>query len=323
MRERELQTYTLTVPTADDGQDEKNRLDKFLSGSLAELSRTRIKSLIQCGQVTLSGGKVTEPSHRVKSGDEIRIEIPPLRPALPQGQSIALNVTFEDEDLIVIEKPAGLVVHPAPGNPDRTLVNALIAHCGSSLSGIGGDARPGIVHRLDKNTSGLMVAAKNDHCHRHLAAQFADHSLDRAYFALVWGVISSPKGEVIGNIGRNPRNRKKMAVLNHGGKTALTRYRLERRLGDWASLVECQLATGRTHQIRVHMASIDHPIIGDTLYGGGIKKSLRKKAPSFSEQAASLDRQALHAHLLGFTHPRTGKRLKFESELAEDIKALM
>ena len=222
MREQGFQTYTLTVPTADDGQGKRSRLDKFLSESLAEFSRTRLKSLIQSGRVTVSGAKVTEPSQRVKPGVEIKIEILSPQPALPQGQSIELSVTFEDEDLIVIEKPAGLVVHPAPGNPDRTLVNALIAHCGSSLSGIGGVARPGIVHRLDKNTSGLMVAAKNDHCHQHLAAQFADHSLDRAYFALVWGVISSPKGEVIGNIGRNPRNRKKMAVLNHGGKTALT-----------------------------------------------------------------------------------------------------
>jgi 23S rRNA pseudouridine1911/1915/1917 synthase len=319
MVEQVSQKYKLIVPESGEG----TRVDKFLSSALAELSRTRLKSLIEEGQVTLGGVKLTNPSHRVKSGDELNIEIPLPRPPLPKGQKIALNIEFEDDDLIVLEKPPGLVVHPAPGNPDRTLVNALIAHCGSSLSGIGGEARPGIVHRLDKDTSGLMLAAKNDYSHRHLAAQFADHTLDRAYLALVWGVVSPNQGKISGNIGRNPGNRKKMAVVPYGGKTALTSYKLQKALGDWASLVECRLATGRTHQIRVHMASISHSVIGDNLYGSGIKAAIKKRAPEFSERAAKLDRQALHAYLLGFIHPRTGKRLRFEIKLAKDIKALL
>ena len=319
MVEQVSQKYKLIVPES----GERTRVDKFLSSALPELSRTRLKSLIEEGQVTLGGVKLTNPSHRVKSGDELNIEVPVPRPPLPKGQEIALNVEFEDDDLIVLEKPPGLVVHPAPGNPDRTLVNALIAHCGSSLSGIGGEARPGIVHRLDKDTSGLMLAAKNDYSHRHLAAQFADHTLDRAYLALVWGVVSPNQGKISGNIGRNPGNRKKMAVVPYGGKTALTSYKLQKALGDWASLVECRLATGRTHQIRVHMASISHSVIGDNLYGGGIKSSIKKRAPEFCERAAKLDRQALHAYLLGFIHPRTGKRLRFEIKLAKDIKALL
>ena len=319
MVEQVSQKYKLIVPESGEG----TRVDKFLSSALAELSRTRLKSLIEEGQVTLGGVNLTNPSHRVKSGDELNIEVPVPRPPLPKGQEIALNIEFEDDDLIVLEKPPGLVVHPAPGNPDRTLVNALIAHCGSSLSGIGGEARPGIVHRLDKDTSGLMLAAKNDYSHHHLAAQFADHTLDRAYLALVWGVVSPNQGKISGNIGRNPGNRKKMAVVPYGGKTALTSYKLQKALGDWASLVECRLATGRTHQIRVHMASISHSVIGDNLYGSGIKSAIKKRAPEFCERAAKLDRHALHAYLLGFIHPRTGKRLRFEIKLAKDIKALL
>jgi len=319
MVEQASHKYKLTIPETGEG----TRVDKFLSSALTELSRTRLKSLIEEGQVTLNGVKLTNPSRRVKSGDELNIEVPVPRPPLPKGQEIALNIEFEDDDLIVLEKPPGLVVHPAPGNPDRTLVNALIAHCGSSLSGIGGEARPGIVHRLDKDTSGLMLAAKNDYSHRHLAAQFADHTLDRAYLALVWGVVSPNQGKISGNIGRNPGNRKKMAVVPYGGKTALTSYKVQKTLGDWASLVECQLATGRTHQIRVHMTSIGHSIIGDNLYGGGIKSAMKKRAPEFCERAAKLERHALHAYLLGFIHPRTGKRLRFEIKLATDIKALL
>ena len=319
MVEQVSHKYKLIVPESGEG----TRVDKLLSSALTELSRTRLKSLIEEGQVTLGEVKLTNPSHRVKFGDELKIEVPVPRPPLPKGQAIALNIEFEDDDLIVLEKPPGLVVHPAPGNPDRTLVNALIAHCGSSLSGIGGEARPGIVHRLDKDTSGLMLAAKNDYSHRHLAAQFSDHTLDRAYLALVWGVVSPNQGQISGNIGRNPRNRKKMAVVPYGGKTALTSYKLQRTLGDWASLVECRLATGRTHQIRVHMASIGHSVICDKLYGGGIKSAIKKRAPEFSERAGKLDRHALHAYLLGFIHPRTGKKLRFEIKLAKDIKALL
>jgi 23S rRNA pseudouridine1911/1915/1917 synthase len=240
-----------------------------------------------------------------------------------RGQSIALNIKFEDKDLIVLEKPPGLVVHPAPGNPDRTLVNALIAHCGESLSGIGGEMRPGIVHRLDKNTSGLMLVAKNDYSHNFLSEQFANHTLDRAYYAIVWGTINSKQGVVSGNIGRNPKNRKKMAVVERGGKSARTTYNRVKSLGDWASLVECKLETGRTHQIRVHMASIGHPVVCDSLYGGSIKVAIKKKAPEFCGRASALNRHALHAYLLGFTHPRTRKRLRFATKLPKDIKGLL
>lgn len=319
MTEQLLRKYNLTVPETEGGK----RLDKFLSLTLAEFSRTRLKSLILEGQVILGGVKLTDPAYRVNFGDEIALEVPMPRTPSLLGQPIALNIIFEDRDIIVLEKPPGLVVHPAPGNPDRTLVNALIAHCGESLSGIGGETRPGIVHRLDKDTSGLMLAAKNDYSHRHLAEQFANHTIDRAYYALVWGTVRPKRGKVSGNIGRNPKNRKKMAVVKKGGKLALTSYDRRKCVGDWASLVECRLDTGRTHQIRVHMASIGHPVVRDPLYGGGMKMAIRSKAPEFCEKVASLGRHALHAYLLGFTHPRTGKRLRFEIALAEEIKALL
>ena len=319
MNEQKPSKYILTVSEAEVG----TRLDKFLSSTVVKLSRTRIKTLIHEGQVILQGVKLTDPSYRVKFGDEAQIEVPVTRPTKLQAQKIALNIVYEDDDLIVIEKPPGLVVHPAPGNPDRTLVNALIAHCGSSLSGIGGEARPGIVHRLDKNTSGLMLAAKNDFSHRHLAKQFAEHTLDRAYYALVWGAIPSSRGKVSGNIGRNPKNRKKMAVVNRGGKTAFTTYSLIKHIGDWASLVECRLETGRTHQIRIHMKSIGHPVIGDIVYGGGIKMAVRKNAPEFCNKADNLTRHALHAYLLGFSHPRTSERLTFKIKLADDLETLL
>ncbi len=313
-------TYTVAAGSTDGG----SRLDKFLSDRLETLSRSRIKTLITGGHVEISGAKVTDPSRRVKSGDSFEVNVPPVKPAVPAGQHIELVIAYEDDDLIVIDKPAGLVVHPAPGNPDRTLVNALIAHCGDSLSGIGGEARPGIVHRLDKGTSGLMVAAKNDQAHRILADQFAAHSLERAYKAVVWGVPNKKKGDIEGNIGRNPRNRKKMAVVKRGGKTALTRYRLIKPVGDWASLVECRLATGRTHQIRVHMASLGHAVIGDPLYGGRDSKRFEKNMPeNFLMAVKNLGRQALHAYLIGFDHPRNGEKLKFESLLPSDISSLL
>ena len=245
------------------------RLDKLLAGALADLSRSRIKALVLAGGLVAGGETITDPSYRVKPGQRFALTVPEPVPATPVGQDIALTVVYEDADLIVIDKPAGLVVHPAAGNHDRTLVNALIAHCGASLSGIGGVLRPGIVHRLDKDTSGLIVAAKNDVAHSSLAAQFADRSLTRVYRALVWGLPSPPVGEIEGAIGRSPRNRKKMAVMTRSGKPALTRYRLIEAFGAAASLVECRLATGRTHQIRVHMTHRGHPVIGDALYGRG------------------------------------------------------
>ncbi len=317
---------TLNVTVVEDFAG--SRLDKFLSESFAEHSRTRIKSLIIDGHITSAGGKITDPSRRVKPGEVYEITIPDLKPAIPIGQKIDLNVVYEDDDLIIIDKPAGLVVHPAPGNPDMTLVNALIAHCGDSLSGIGGEARPGIVHRLDKDTSGLMVAAKNDIAHRGLAEQFSNHSLDRAYKAVVWGVPKVKKGKVEGNIGRNPRNRKKMAVVNRGGKHAITHYQVEKRVGEdnqfWASLVECRLETGRTHQIRVHMTSIGHPIIGDPVYGGKDVKKLKKNVSIVFQSAVdNLNRQALHAYLIGFIHPVSGEKISFKSPLPRDILALL
>jgi len=313
-----------TLHRADVGPEHDGaRLDRFLADAVPALSRTRLQALIADGRVVCAGATVTNASRRVKSGEHYRIEEPAPLPARPEGQDIALDVVYEDDDVIVVDKPAGLVVHPAPGNPDRTLVNALIAHCGASLSGIGGEARPGIVHRLDKDTSGLIVAAKNDLAHQGLARQFAAHTLDRAYQAVVWGCPSPREGTLEGNIGRNPQNRKKMAVRRSGGKTAVTHYRVLRAIGTYASLVECRLATGRTHQIRVHLATAGHPVVGDPLYGGGDARRLKRADEAFRMRVEALGRQALHAVRIGFDHPRTGDRLVFESELPDDIAVLL
>ena len=302
--------------------DAGTRLDRLLAGALPDLSRSRIKALVLSGGLVAGGETIADPSYRVKPGQRFALTVPEAAPATPKGQDIALTVVYEDADLIVVDKPAGLVVHPAPGNPDRTLVNALIAHCGASLSGIGGVLRPGIVHRLDKDTSGLIVAAKNDAAHASLAAQFAERSLTRVYRALVWGLPSPAAGEIAGAIGRSPRNRKKMAVVARGGRAALTRYRLVEAFGTAASLVECRLATGRTHQIRVHMAHRGHTVIGDPLYGRGGRRGA-KIDDRVQEAISGLGRQALHAHLITLRHPRTGRELGFESELPSDIKKLI
>jgi 23S rRNA pseudouridine1911/1915/1917 synthase len=300
------------------------RLDKWLSSRLPDLSRTRIKGLIEDGLVSLAGSTITDSSLRVKPGQLITLGLPPDAPAIPEPQDIALTVRYEDEDLIVIDKPAGLVVHPAPGSPDSTLVNALLAHCGDTLSGIGGVRRPGIVHRLDKDTSGLIVAAKNDRAHHSLAAQFEAHTIERAYRALVWGTPCPPNGEITGNIGRSGQDRKKMAIVKSGGKPALTRYRLLKSfLGGAVSLVECRLATGRTHQIRVHMTSIGHPLVGDQTYGRSRAARLKAASAGSRDALAAFPRQALHAYLLGFSHPTSGYMLKFESDLPNDINALI
>ena len=306
VQERRL---TVTAAPGDGG-----RLDSFLAAKLAELSRSRIKALITGGAVraipfdgadsAAEAETILDPSHRVKPGAVYTVTVPAAAPAAPQAQDIPLTVLYEDDDLIVVDKPAGLVVHPAPGNPDRTLVNALIHHCGDSLAGIGGVRRPGIVHRLDKDTSGVMVAAKTELAHEGLVAQFQARSIERAYAALVWGVPSPASGRIEGNIGRNPRNRKKMAVLKQGGRTAATRYRLVRAFGSLAAQLECRLETGRTHQIRVHLAHIGHPVIGDPLYGGRRGRA----AP-----LGALPHQALHAFSLGFDHPRSGEKLRFDA----------
>jgi len=302
------------------------RLDHFLAVSLKELSRSRLQALIAQGRVTLAGETIGDPNKRVKPGDSIAISIPPPAPAEPEAQHIPLTIVHEDSDLIVIDKPAGLVVHPAAGNRDGTLVNALLAHCGSSLAGIGGVARPGIVHRLDKDTSGLLVAAKNERAMRSLAKQFAAHAVERAYNAIVWSAPRAGEGLVEGNLGRNPFDRKRMAVLRGGGKAARTRYRVVETFGGaerpFASLIECRLETGRTHQIRVHLASIGHPLMGDNTYGSGFRTKTARLPPEARQALAGLGRQALHAYLLGVGHPSGGEYLEFRSELPGDLGRL-
>ncbi len=308
------------------------RLDRALAAARPELSRSRIKALIEQGHLKqvappgqvapAGGGTIKDPALRVKPGQVFSLEIPPAAPAQPQGQAIALNVVYEDDDLIVIDKPAGMVVHPAPGNPDNTLVNALIAHCGQSLSGIGGERRPGIVHRIDKDTSGLIVAAKNDETHKALSAAFEAHHIERAYLCLVWGLPSPAAGEITGNIGRHPIDRKRMAVVSRGGKPAVTHYRVIQSFGLGASLVECRLETGRTHQIRVHMTKIGHPLIGDPVYGKPTAARRGRLSLGARRAAEAFPRQALHAALLGFDHPRTGAHLVWKSELPADFRAL-
>jgi 23S rRNA pseudouridine1911/1915/1917 synthase len=310
---------TVTVEENEAGE----RLDRFLAVRLDGLSRTRLKRLVEEGHVSLGGATICDPSLRVKPGQLYAVRVPPPEDDRPQAQAMALDIRFEDEHVIVIDKPAGLVVHPAPGNPDRTLVNALIAHCGASLAGIGGVRRPGIVHRLDKDTSGLMVAAKTELAHARLAADFAARRIERAYRAFAWGVPLLPAGEIDAAIGRSPRDRKKMAVLAKGGRSALTRYRVVQAFGGVACELECRLATGRTHQIRVHLAARHHPIIGDAAYGGARSAGRLGTVPEPVRAALhSFPRQALHAATLGFTHPATGAALRFESALPPDLAAL-
>jgi len=309
-----------TTVDADDGGA---RLDRYLAQRLDGLSRARLKVLIEGGHVRVDGATISEPDYRVKQGQHLAVFVPQPESPVPKGQAIALEVVYEDADVIVVDKPAGLVVHPAPGNPDRTLVNALIAHCGDQLSGIGGVRRPGIVHRLDKDTSGLLIAAKNDAAHQALAAQFAAHSIERSYIAVVWGVPRQGKRRIEGNIGRDRRNRKKMAVVARGGKSAVTHYRVLRRLGDHAAIVACRLETGRTHQIRVHLAALGHPVIGDPLYGGGGRRRLDRLAEPAREVLSRFNRQALHARSLGFRHPRNSEEIRIESNLPADINELI
>jgi 23S rRNA pseudouridine1911/1915/1917 synthase len=305
-----------------------DRLDRALVAALAEmlpsLSRTRVKALIESGAVR-SGDfqEVTDPSQRVRSGQTFAIVVPEARPLTVEAQSFPLDILYEDDDVIVVDKPAGMVVHPAPGNPDRTLVNALVAHCGASLTGIGGVQRPGIVHRLDKDTSGMMVAAKTDTAHHSLVEQFASRSVERVYAALVWGTPQPRKGEISGAIGRSRTDRKKMAVVRQGGKPALTRYELRRSLaGGAVSLLDCRLATGRTHQIRVHLTASGHPLVGDPVYGRA-----RQRVRTLPEPAAAavgaFERQALDAYILGFRHPRSGVPLRFEKKLSNDLNDLI
>ena len=305
------------------------RLDRFLATALADVSRSRLKALIEQGAVHRAGATIGDASIRVKPGERYDVHLPAPEPAEPRGEDIPLSVVYEDRDLIVIDKPAGLVVHPAAGNPDGTLVNALIAHCGASLSGVGGVARPGIVHRLDKDTSGLLVAAKNERAMRSLAKQFAAHAIERAYHAVVWGAPRIGEGLVEGDIGRNPFDRKRMAVLRGRGKPARTRYRVVERFGDparpFASLLECRLETGRTHQIRVHLTHLGHPLLGDPTYGRA-RQPPRAKTPAEAEAfraTAEFPRQALHAWLLGFHHPSLQETMRFEAAWPADFAGLV
>jgi 23S rRNA pseudouridine1911/1915/1917 synthase len=310
----------VTAADADAGE----RLDRLLAMRLAELSRTRVKQLVEAGRVSMSGVTVTDPSMRVKPGQSFMLALPEVVADTPAPQAMDLTILYEDAHLLVIDKPAGLVVHPAPGSPDRTLVNALLAHCGENLAGIGGVARPGIVHRLDKDTSGLMVVAKDDLAHTRLSADFAARRIARTYRAVVWGVPQPRAGEIVGRIGRSLRNRKKMAVLREGGKAAVTHYRVLRAFKDVAALVECRLATGRTHQIRVHMTAGGHPLIGDANYGDAKSSGrLRRLPPEMGARLARFPRQALHAERLGFHHPANGEYLEFNSQLPLDMAELV
>jgi len=300
------------------------RTDRVLAEALPSLSRARIQSLIEAGQVEVDGATLDAASRRVKPGQVIVVAVPPPRDPVPRAQAIELEIIFEDASLIVINKPAGLVVHPAPGNPDRTLVNALIHHCGDGLRGIGGVRRPGIVHRLDKNTSGLLVAAKTNEAHQSLVQQFAAHSIERAYLAIVWGVPAPHRDTIRSEIGRSRHDRKKMTVVTRGGKEAITHYRVREVIAGGAlALVQCMLETGRTHQIRVHLASAGYPVVGDPTYGHRRGQRLRAVPESQREAIASFGRQALHAFRLGFEHPETHKTLVFETKLPIEMKILL
>jgi len=297
------------------------RLDKVLAAALPEFSRARLQALIAEGRVSRGGATVTDGSAKAQAGD-YRLEIPPPAPADPQPEAIPLTVLFEDAHLIVLEKPAGIAMHPAPGSESGTIVNALLHHCGDSLSGIGGVARPGIVHRIDKETSGVVVAAKTDAAHQGLSALFAAHDIDREYVALTRGAPSPIRGTIEAAIGRSSADRKKMAVVKAGGRHAVTHYTVARVFGaqerPFAARVACRLETGRTHQIRVHLASKGSPCLGDPVYGsGGTAPAIRDAIAE-----AGLKRQALHAAVLGFVHPITGETLRFESPLPADMARL-
>ncbi|MGX1110229.1 23S rRNA pseudouridine1911/1915/1917 synthase [Bradyrhizobium elkanii] len=312
------------------GDEGSARLDRVLAQRSPELSRSRLKALILAGSVTVKDAVVRDPAYHVAKGDTIIIDVPEAAPAEPQGEDIALDIVFEDDDIIVIDKPRGLVVHPAAGHASGTLVNALIAHCGSSLSGIGGVKRPGIVHRLDKDTTGLMVVAKNDHAHQSLTAQFADHGrtgpMERGYMAFVWGVPNRPHGTIDAPIDRHPHAREKMAV-RQGGREAITHFEVLSSFAGRdgkpvASLLACRLETGRTHQIRVHLAHLGHPLLGDSVYGAHFKTKAGQLGAEGKDALTALGRQALHAYLLALEHPRTGELLHWEAPLPEDLLLL-
>ena len=315
---------TLSVDVGEDGVGQ--RADKYL-GHATEFSRSRVQGLISGGHVALNGVVLGSASKKLELNDVLSVRVPEPESAFPQAEDITLKVVYEDEDLLVIDKPAGLVVHPGAGNATGTLVNALLYHCKDSLSGIGGVVRPGIVHRLDKDTSGLLIVAKNDFAHQHLAAQLSERSLSRHYKALVTGVPVPMKGVVDRAIGRHRHNRLKMSVMSNSSRHARTHYTVIEAFGQACALVECKLETGRTHQIRVHMEAIGHPLIGDPLYGAQptlVRSRLKKEGylPDFIEEIVSFPRQFLHAYKLSFVHPRSEEVMKFESLLPDDLENL-
>ena len=303
----------ITLPATAAGQ----RLDKALAEAVPLYSRERLKNLLQGGRLSGPAGVIWDPATKMKGGEALTLDVPEARPSDTVAQDIPLTIVHEDDHLLVVDKPAGLVVHPAAGNYDGTMVNALLHHCAGRLSGIGGVARPGIVHRIDKDTSGLLVVAKTDKAHEGLAAQFARHDVDRRYTAVVGGVPVPPAGRIEGALARSTANRQKMAIVKDGrGKHAITHFRTVAAF-DGAAQVECRLETGRTHQIRVHMASIGHALLGDAVYG----RTPGKLAPLLKDLA--FERQALHAATLGFVHPVTQEKLCFESPLPADMVALI
>lgn len=309
---------------------EGGRLDKVLALAFPEVSRQRFQALIAEGAVSVEGKPVTEARRKVKPGDSLSVHLPEAAPAEPAAETIPLSIVYEDRDVVVIDKPPGLVVHPGAGNETGTLVNALLAHCGESLSGIGGVRRPGIVHRLDKDTSGLLVVAKNDQAHHCLSEQFAAHGrdgrLERSYLAIVWGVPERRQGTIATGIDRSTANRQKMAVSRSANaREAVTHYEVLETFGipPVASLVRCILETGRTHQIRVHMAHVGHPLLGDSVYGSGYRTSAKKLSDRAQRALEDLNRQSLHAATLGFEHPRTGKPMRFDSALPDDFSNLL
>ena len=312
------------------GDEGSIRLDRVLAAHLTEVSRSRLKALILGGRIAIGTAAIRDPAYHVTPGQTITIDLPEPVQAEPKGEAIALDIVYEDDDIIVIDKPAGLVVHPAAGHATGTLVNALIGHCGESLSGIGGVRRPGIVHRLDKDTSGLLVAAKNDRAHQSLSAQFADHgrtgAMERGYLAFAWGVPNRPRGSIDAPLDRHPHAREKMAVRG-GGREAVTHYEVRETFNGQdgkpvASLLALKLETGRTHQIRVHLAHIGHPLLGDSVYGPHFKTKASQLGSSSRQALTALNRQALHAYLLVLEHPRTGEILRWEAPLPEDLLSL-
>lgn len=322
--ETSTEIVTVKVDEAQSGA----RLDKALSALHEDLSRARIQSLIKDGKVRINGFAADGASERVKKGDVIEIAIPPLQEAQPQAQNIALDIVYEDDDLLVLNKPAGLVVHPGAGNHGGTLVNALLHHCGASLSGIGGVIRPGIVHRLDKDTTGLMIVAKNDFTHQGLSAQLAERTLGRIYIAVVCGILMPPMGVVDKPLGRDLKNRQKMAITSKNSREAQTHYKVLQQFRDTFSLVECMLETGRTHQIRVHMTHLKAPLIGDPLYTiqqTALRAALKKVgyAEEVQDYVLNFPRQALHAKEIHFIHPRSEEEMSFESDPPEDVFKLL